>query len=92
MEQINLELLCRASNPLMKEADKVDTMLLEINCKLLVVTSKNMITTSIEKYGFTCCGVISTTIFLHFAAILTNHIHDNAPNQQNDALQNKSLH
>ena len=33
MEHINLELVCRASNPLMKEMDKVDSMRLEINCK-----------------------------------------------------------
>ncbi len=38
MEHINLELVCRASNPLIKETDKVDSMRLEINCKLKKVS------------------------------------------------------
>jgi hypothetical protein len=38
MEHINMELICRASNPLMKESDKVDSVRLEINCKFKSLT------------------------------------------------------
>ena len=40
MEQLNLELVCKASNPLIKDAEKVVKKTLDLNCKLWFVQNK----------------------------------------------------